>query len=141
METTLHRLFAALLVLQAHFAASYLVPLDGEAQQTFGGLLRWAWAWSDGDGGPLGQVTVSSGFPLSGFFLAVTAAGLFLLAALGVVGIWIPFDWWRVLAMGGAILSLLLMAAFLGPTKLLPMALDLLVLWAAVTSWLPARPT
>src|SRR5918994_566420 len=35
-------LFAALLVLQAHFAASYLVPLDREAQGTFGGLLRWA---------------------------------------------------------------------------------------------------
>ena len=70
-------LFAALLVLQAHFAASYLVPLDREAQETFGGLLRWAWPWSDGDSGPLGQVTVSSGFPLSGFFLAVTTAGLF----------------------------------------------------------------
>src|SRR5215208_8277814 len=51
-------LFAALLVLQAHFPASYLVPLDREAQRTFGGLLRWAslsrgtryeaakWAWS-----------------------------------------------------------------------------------------------
>ena len=33
---------AALLVLEAHFAASYLVPLDREAQATFGGLPRWA---------------------------------------------------------------------------------------------------
>ena len=106
-------LFAALLVLQAHFAASYLVPLDREAQATFGGLLRWAWPWSGGDSGPLGQVTVSSGFPLSGFFLALAAAG--------------------------AILSLSLMAAFFGSTKLLPMALDLVVLWAAVTGWL--QPT
>src|SRR5215211_9282476 len=129
-------LFAVLLLLGAHFAASYLVPLDREAQQTFGGLLRWAWPWSDGDSGPLGQVTVSSGFPLSGFFLAVTTAGLFFLAALAVVGIWVPFSWWRVLAAGGAILSLLLMAAFFGPTKLLPMALDLVVLWAALTNWL-----
>jgi hypothetical protein len=40
-------LFAALLVLQAHFAASYLVPLDREAQATFGGLLRWAWRIPD----------------------------------------------------------------------------------------------
>src|SRR5215208_5919621 len=120
-------LFAALLVLQAHFAASYLVPLDREAQEEFGGLLRWAWPWSDGDSGPLGQVTVSSGFPLSGFFLA----------ALAVVGIWVPFGWWRVLAGGGAILSLLLMAAFFGATKLLPMALDLLVVWAALSDRLP----
>jgi len=59
------------------------------------------------------------------------------LAALAVVGIWVPFSWWRVLAIGGAILSLLLMAAFFGPTKLLPMTLDLVVLWAAVTDWLP----
>jgi hypothetical protein len=29
---------AALQVLQPHFAASYLVPLDREAQGTFGGL-------------------------------------------------------------------------------------------------------
>ncbi len=130
-------LVAVLLVLQAHFAASYLVPLDRQAQGEFGGLLRWAWPWSDGDSGPLGQVTVSSGFPLSGFFLAVSAAGLFFLAALAVVGIWVPFSWWRALAVGGAILSLLLMAAFFGATKLLPMALDLIVLWAAVTEWLP----
>jgi len=133
--TMLKWLFAALLVLQAHFAASYIVPLDREAQGTFGGLLKWAWPWSDGDSGPLGRVTATSGFPVSGFFLAVTAAGIFSLAALAVVGIWVPFGWWRVLAVGGAILSLLLMAAFFGPTKLLPMALDLVVLWVAVTNW------
>ena len=134
-------LFAALLVLQAHFAASYLVPLDREAQGTFGGLLRWAWPWSGGDSGLLGQVTVSSGFPLSGFFLAVTAAGLFILAALAVMGWWVPFGWWRVLAMGGAILSLLLMVGFFGATKLLPMALDLVVMWAAITNWMSASDT
>jgi hypothetical protein len=133
-------LFAALLVLQAHFAASYLVPLDREAQGAFGGLLRWAWPWSDGDSGPLGQVTVSSGFPLSGFFLAVTTTGLFFLAALAVVGIWVPFSWWRMLTVGGTILTLFLMAVFFGPTKLLPVALDLVALWAAVTNWLPAPP-
>ncbi len=48
-------LFATLLVLQAHFAASYLVPLDREAQGAFGGLLRWAWPWSEGDSGPLAR--------------------------------------------------------------------------------------
>ena len=134
-------LFAALLVLQAHFAASYLVPLDREAQGTFGGLLRWAWPWSGGNSGLLGQVTVSSGFPLSGFFLAVTAAGLFILAALAVMGWWVPFGWWRVLAMGGAILSLMLMVGFFGATKLLPMALDLVVMWAAITNWMSAPAT
>ena len=50
-------LFAVLLVLQAHFTASYLVPLDREAQGTFGDLLRWAWPWSIGDGGLLGRIS------------------------------------------------------------------------------------
>jgi hypothetical protein len=43
--------------------------------------------------------------------------------------------------MGGAIQSLLLMAAFVGATKLVPMALDLVVLWAAINNRLPAPPT
>jgi len=133
-------LFAALLLLGAHFTASYLVPLDSQAQQEFGGRLRWAWPWSDGDSGLLGQVTVSSGVPFSGFVLAATAAVLFFLAALAVVGWWVPFNWWRVLVTGGAIFSLLLMVGFFDPRKLLPMALDLAVLWAAITnspqSWL-----
>jgi hypothetical protein len=134
-------LVAALLVLQAHFAASYLVPLDREAQGEFGGLLRWVWPWAIGDGGLLGRIPASGDYPLSGVFLAGSAAVVFFLAALAVVGIWVPFGWWRVLAMGGAILSLLLMAGFFGATKLLPMALDLVVLWAAITNWISAPPT
>ena len=66
---------------------------------------------------------------------------MFILAALAVMGWWVPFGWWRVLAIGGAILSLLLLVGFFGATKLLPMALDLLVLWVAITSWMSAPPT
>lgn len=84
----------------------------------------------------LGQVTVASGVPLSGIFLAGIAAVLFILAALAVVGIWVPFGWWRGLAGGGAILSFLLMAGFFGATKVLLMALDLVVLWDTITDWL-----
>jgi hypothetical protein len=134
-------LFAALLVLQAHFAASYLVPLDREAQGAFGGLLRWFWPWSIGDGGLLGRIPASGEYPVSGIFLAGSAAVAFFLAAMAVVGLWVPFGWWRVLAIGGAILSLFLMAGFFGATKLLPMALDLVVVWAAITNWLPTPPT
>jgi hypothetical protein len=39
------------------------------------------------------------------------------------------------------ILSLFLMAGFFGATKLLPMALDLVVVWAAITDWMAAPPT
>jgi hypothetical protein len=134
-------LFAALLVLQAHFAASYLVPLDSEAQGTFGGLLRWVWPWSIGDGGLLGRVPASGEYPISGVWLAGGAALMFILAALAVLGWWVPFGWWRVLAMGGAILSLLLMVGFFGATKLLPIALDLVVGWAAITNWMSTPST
>ena len=130
-------LFAALLVLAAHFAASYLVPLDKPSQATFGGLLRWAWPWADGDHGPLGTVTAGAGFPVAGFFLAVSAAGMLILAALAVIGLWVPFGWWRVLAAVGAVLSLGLMVLFFGPTKLLPMVVDLVDLAAVLTNWSP----
>lgn len=134
-------LFAALLLLQAHFAASYLVPLDREAQATFGGLLRWAWPWSIGDAGLLGRIPASGAYPVIGVWLAGGAALLFILAALAVVGWWVPFSWWRLMAIGGAILSLLLMVGFFGATKLVPMALDLFVLWAAITERMSAPAT
>jgi hypothetical protein len=134
-------LFVALLILQAHFAASYLVPLDREAQGTFGGLLRWAWPWAIGDGGLLGRIPASGEYPLSGILLAGTAALMFILGALAVMGWWVPFGLWRVLAIGRAILSLILMAGFFGATKLVPMALDLVVKWVATTNRFSAPPT
>jgi hypothetical protein len=127
-------MFAALLLLQAHFATSYIVPLDSEAREEFGGLLRWVWPWEVGDSGPLGEITETS-VPIGGFFLAVTAASLLLLAALAVVGLWIPSSWWRVLAAGGAVVSLGLMVLFFGPTKLLPIAAALIALWITITNW------
>lgn len=37
--------------LEAHFAASYLVPLDERSGREFGGVIRWFWPWSYGDAG------------------------------------------------------------------------------------------
>ncbi|WP_171908144.1 hypothetical protein [Natrialba sp. SSL1] len=134
--TTAKWLFSVVLLLQAHFAASYLVPLDREAQQEFGGLLRWVWPWSDGDSGLFGQLAVSADLPLLGLFLALTAATLSFCAALAVLEFWLPFSWWRLLAGSGAILSLVLMAGFFDATKLLPIALSAVVLWAVMADWL-----
>ena len=130
-------LFAALLLLQTHFAASFLVPLDTESQQEFGGVLRWVWPWSDGDSGLLGQIVVSADLPLLGIFIAITAATLFFGAALAVVDIVVPFNWWRILAGSAAVLSLVLMVGFFGATKVIPIAFNIVVLWAVVTDWVP----
>jgi hypothetical protein len=114
-----------LLGLQAHFAASYLVPLDARSQREFGGLLRWVWPWADGDGGPLGRLTVAGELPLPGLLLANAAATLFGLAALAALGLWVPSGWLRPLAAFGAVLLLCLTVLFLGPTKLLPVVFAL----------------
>ena len=125
-------ILVALLVLQAHFAASYLVPLDGASQREFGGLLRWVWPWSDGDGGLLGRVTTGGGGPLPSLFLALLAGAAFLLAALAVIGWWVPAAWVRPLAGAGAALLVGLLALFFGPTKLLPIALALGTLYVSL---------
>src|SRR5688500_14419699 len=84
--------------LQAHFAASYLVPLKDEDKGAMGGLLRWFWPWANGDHGPLGRIASEGESPLAGIFLALTAASLLLFAMLAVGGWWVPASWWRPLA-------------------------------------------
>ena len=125
-------ILVALLVLQAHFAASYLVPLDGPSQREFGGLLRWAWPWADGDEGLLGRVTTGGGGPLPSLWLALLAGTAFLLAALAVIGWWVPAAWVRPLTGAGATLLLGLLALFFGPTKLIPIALALGTLYVSL---------
>ena len=119
--------------LEAHFAASYLVPLDERSGHEFGGLLRWFWPWSYGDAGLLGQITPTSGFPIGGFYVAMVAAGLLVLAALAAVGWWVPSAWCPLLAAGGAVALLCLMALFADPTKLIPMLFALGTLYLAVS--------
>jgi hypothetical protein len=58
-------------------------------------------------------------------------------AVLAVLRIWLPHEWWRALAAAGAVLSIVLMALFLGLTKLLPIATALAILGAALDYWSP----
>lgn len=124
-----------LLGLQAHFAASSLVPLRNEDEGALGGLLRWVWPWADGDHGPLGTMMADGESPLAGILLALTTATVFIAAALAVAGVWVPSAWWRALAIVGAVLLVSLMALFFGPTKLIPIAFALGTLYIAL-----ARP-
>jgi hypothetical protein len=136
MTLTSRWLLIVLLGLQVHFAASYLVPLDAKSQGEFGGLLRWFWPWSYGDGGPLGQISLAAGFPIAGFWIAMAAAGLLALSLLAVAGWWIPGEWWRPLATVGALLLLSLMALFFGSTKLMPIGAAIGTIYLTL-----ARPT
>lgn len=127
--------FVALVLVQVHFVASYLVPLDTQAQGEFRGLLRWAWPWSDGDGGPIGQVSTAAGVPFVGLLLAMAAGVALAGAALAVIGVWIPHSWWQLLTLTGAVLSLFLLLLFLGWTKLIPIAVALFLIWFTVSNW------
>ncbi len=114
--------WALVLVIQAHFAASYVAPTQPHL-----GLFNYVWPWAVGDRGILGVHPNLLGIALAG------SAGLAsLLAALAVAGIWVPQAAWRGLAVVGAALELVLMIGFFGPTKLLPIALDVAVLVAIV---------
>ncbi len=77
---------------------------------------------------------------LLGIALGGATAIVSVLAALGVLDIWLSPTPWRGLAVAGAVLSLVLMIGFLGPTKLLPIALNLAVVAAIWTGWAPVRP-
>jgi hypothetical protein len=94
--------------------------------------LRWLWPWAYGDGGLLGQITPTSGFPIAGFYVAAAAGGVLAMAALAVAGVWVQPAWWRPLASVGAALLLCLMVLFFGPTKLVPMAFALGTLYVSV---------
>ena len=116
--------------LLTHFGASYLVPLEEKNQAALGGVLRWAWPWGMGDSGFLGRISPGA-MPLLGFWIAMAAAVLCAMAALAVLGIWVPTGWWRGLAVAGASLLILLMAGFFGPTKVLPILAALVAIWTA----------
>jgi hypothetical protein len=128
-------LLVFILLVQAHFAASYLVPLREEDESAMGGVLRWAWPWANGDDGPLGTLVADGDNPLAGIFLGLVSASLLILAAMAVAGWWVPGGWWRALATTGAALLVVLMALFFGPTKLIPLAFALGTLFVTL-----ARP-
>src|SRR5688500_12191208 len=122
----------ALLALEAHFAASYLVPLDEGSKQEFGGSLRWLWPWAYGDSGAAGSLVEGQDLPLAGLLLAQAAAVTFVLSAMAAAGLWVPTGWSRWLASSGALALLVLMALFFGPTKLLPGAVAIATLYVAL---------
>lgn len=122
-------LWALALVLQAHFGASYVAPTAPHL-----GVFNYIWPWAAGDRGVFGVHPNLPGIALGG--LAGIAS---FLSALAVAGIWVPHDWWRSLAVVGAVLEIILMIGFFGPTKLLPVALNLAVLAAIFMNRLPVK--
>ncbi|HET7646452.1 MAG TPA: hypothetical protein VFM03_08220 [Candidatus Limnocylindria bacterium] len=73
-------------------------------------------------------------------------AGLTVLAFIGAflatIGLWVSPDLWRSLVIAGASGSIVLFLLHLGPWAVAPLAMDLLLLWVALSAaWSPSTAT
>jgi hypothetical protein len=70
--------------------------------------------------------------------LAVIATLGFVAAGLALFGILVPFDWWRILAIASAVVSLLLVVIFWHPYLIVGLLIDVAVLVTLIfTDWSP----
>jgi len=115
-----------LLLVGAHFSLTAFAPAaEGK---------RWA-------GWPFGVdsksvLSVLGGLPRQGGAITALLAGVaglgFLAAVVGLLfGVIVPADYWRALVTVSAAASILLYALYFGPLSLLPIALDVVILWGA----------
>jgi len=113
-----------LLLLGAHFSLAPFAPAQ-TGQATF----YWPFAR---DSKPIFNDIGG----LATLLFAGVAGLCFLAAALALLGIAIPADWWPVLVVSGAIASSLLYILYFGPYALLPVAIDAALLWGLqIESW------
>lgn len=69
--------------------------------------------------------------------IAVTVAA-FVLAALSTVGVLVPSAWWPAFVIVGALASVAQLAVFFHPWLILGLAIDAVLLWAAIVlRWTP----
>jgi len=121
------------LVLGAHFTMTYNVP--ARAGRGWSG-----WPFAVGDWGLFGAVHGAAQHrtltELAGAALGAGATVGFVMAALSVVGLWLPGTWWHALALAASAASLVLMGGYLGRDKLPALTADLLVIAVATVTWL-----
>lgn len=123
----MHIVVLILVLLAAHFSLTAFVP--GPAGQA-----QFYWPWA-ADSRPI--LAGVGGLPQEGGSIVTPAlagiAGLCLLAAAAaLVGIVVPAEWWTPLVVVGAVASIALFVLYLSPLSLIPIALDLLLLWGIV---------
>jgi hypothetical protein len=127
MEVNLMRFVVLiLLLLAAHFAATPFAPAP---------KAWFAWPFST-DSKPV--LAVVGGLPQqSGSVFVPLVAGIatlsFLIAILALFGLMVPSAWFAPAAILGAVASILLYITFAGLWAILPIAVDLIVLWGVLS--------
>ncbi len=120
-----------LLLVAAHFSLTVFAP--GAAG---GATFYWPWA---ANSQPI--LAGIGGLPQTGGGVVTPAlagiAGLCVLAATAsLLGIVVPVNWWVPLVVAGALASIVLFVVYLGPLSIIPIALDLILLWGvALQHW------
>ncbi len=122
------KIFVTLLLLVgAHFALTATVPA-----QTGKGWILWPFAADSQAVLGLTGARITSITKL----LSVIAGACFLVAILALFGLIIPAEWWGVLVGIASASSLALYLLYLGPWAIMPMAIDLFLLWGIfVVHW------
>lgn len=114
-----------LLLLGAQFSATVFAPAAGKA------WLLW----------PFGEdskswLSIVGGMKQSASPLTLVVAGVatlcFLATAFGLFGIVVPVDWWRPLALVAVVASILLHVLFFGIWAVVPIAVDVVLLWGVL---------
>lgn len=120
-------LIAILLILAAHFSLTPFAPAPA-------GKAKFYWPFS-ADSKPI--LSFGGGLPQeSGSFITPLLAGVaglcFLLAVFSLFGWWVPADWWRPLVLAACSASILLYLLYFGAGSLLPLAINVLILWGVL---------
>lgn len=120
-------LMLVLLLFAAHLNLTALVPLqpgDPSPAWWVGGRLIWPFAVETRTLLVQGEV-LSTLTPL----LAITSAICFLLAVAALMHWRVPEKWFRSLIVVGAVLSIVLQSIWLSPWAVLPIVVDIVLLW------------
>jgi hypothetical protein len=120
-------LILVLLLLSAHLNLTALVPLQPGGTPPpwwVGGRLAWPFAVETRTLLPQGDL-LNTATPI----LGIGAAICFLLATAALLGWFIPPQWFSLLVASGALLSISLQVVWFSPWALLPLLLDVLLLW------------
>jgi hypothetical protein len=113
-----------LLIAAAHFSLIPFAPAPAGKAWLVWPLAADARPWLGGLGGLPAQ-----GGSIVTPALAGLAALCFVAAALALFGLLVPAAWWPWLVALGAASSALMYVLYIGPWAILPLALDLLLLW------------
>ncbi len=125
-----------LLIVAWHFPTTFFVPAGSPYEKgwlvwPFGQQTRPAFDALTGVIAP--SVPAATGTPTLAMVAAGVASLAFLVALAALWGIVVPASWWQIAAVLGASSSVLLFLVYASPLALIPLLVDLTILWGVLS--------